>query len=555
MLTKLKLIGLGSFEKWVYPAEQESSIDGDLLPLDAHMFPLLQVLIIRKCPKLLGLPFSNHITSTDWFPKLQVLELRDCPEFLPVIPISWIGSLHSVMMKCVEMLNAFEYSKSFDRAVLEILAEDDLHTLDQVLVFDKEIGLEHLVLERCPPLELKHLLMLTSLKILFVQHSDCWFGPLGGQADVEWQLPVAHMRIWDLNGNSGEELTELLPHLPNLSKLKIIECKSIKQLVVGLNVQQTTSEAAAEEEDGGMLAFPADLCDSLQELEFFGCPELVLVDPPMLQALRSLQRLCIMNTPKFISTFLFTRHIFPSSLQFLQLWGVEGLETGAPLKPLFPYWIRCREDLKCQGLQFLLTTGGKLNELTVLGSRRFFDGWDPNPICALEDAEGGEEQQTWLVSSTLQKLCTDHVEGGLLAAPICGILSSSLTELKLWSQGVGERFSKEEEDALLLLSSIQQLEFQRCNFLQQLPAGLSNLTSLKRLSIYACQAVSSLPINGFPKSLQELDVRFSNKELIQQCRGLAIHCAAQCLGSSPVHSFSLVELFLFHTNTSATCMT
>ncbi|XP_037483015.1 disease resistance protein RGA2-like [Triticum dicoccoides] len=49
MLIKLKLIGLGSFEKWVYPAEQEPYLGGDLLPPDSHMFPLLQVLIIRDC--------------------------------------------------------------------------------------------------------------------------------------------------------------------------------------------------------------------------------------------------------------------------------------------------------------------------------------------------------------------------------------------------------------------------------------------------------------------------------------------------------------------------
>ena len=282
------------------------------------------------------------------------------------------------------MLKEFAYSKSYKGVQLKIIGEADLHSIDQVLVFDKETGLEKLTLEKCPPLELKHLLMLTSLRTLIVKESVGLVGPLGGgQSDVEWQLPVEYIKIYKLNGNTGEELTELLPHLPKLSKLKIRKCKNIKKLVVGVDVQQTTSEAsemgggeitaAAEEEDDGVLLLPAHLCDSLRELWFNYCPELVLVDPPTLvpgggwlQALRSLQRLTIRWSPKFLSTFSFSCHIFPSSLQFLVLWDVEGMGTLEPLSNLSSLTRLklqgCGEDLKCQGLWSLLTTGGHLKE-------------------------------------------------------------------------------------------------------------------------------------------------------------------------------------------------
>uniref|UniRef100_A0A8R7VDJ8 AAA+ ATPase domain-containing protein n=2 Tax=Triticum urartu TaxID=4572 RepID=A0A8R7VDJ8_TRIUA len=508
MLTKLEFIGLGSLENWVYPAEQESPSSGELLPLDAHMFPLLQVLKIRNCPKVSGMPFSNHIVSPDWFPKLQELEVHDCPEFL-MIPISLTGSLCSVMMQSVKMLNWFFYSKSSDGAQLHIIGEGDLHSIDQVLVFDKETSVEKLTLKRCPPLELKHILMLTSLKTLIVDHSNC---------------------------NSGKELTDLLPHLPKLSKLEICGCQNIKKLVVGVDVQQTTQEAAAaaaEEEDDGVLLFPPHLCDSLRELEFSFCRELVLVDPPTLvpggggwlQALRSLQRLTIQNTPKFLSTFSFSYHIFPSSLQFLRLWDVKGLRTLEPLSNLSSLTILelyyCGEDLKCEGLQYLLTTGGQLSKLEVNGSPGFFAGWDPNPKQDLEDEEV-EEQQTQFVSSTLQELSTDDA-AGLLSAPICSFLSSSLTKLGLYGDWPSkmERFSKEQEDALQRLSSLQELDFCRFDDLQQLPAGLHNLTSLRKLAIYYCPAISSLPNDGLPDSLQELSVESCrNEELKQQCRGL-----------------------------------
>ena len=164
----------------------------------------------------------------------------------------------------------------------------------------------------------------------------------------------------------------------------------------------------------------------------------------------------------------------------------------------------------------------QLNKLHVLGSPRFFADWDPNPIRVLEDVEGGKEQQTQLFSSTLQELHTDDA-AGLLSAPICSFLSSSLTKLELdrcGSEGM-QRFSKEQEDALQLLSSLQELEFKHLYDLQQVPTGLHNLTSLKVLLISSCPAISSLPNDGLPKSLEELDVRAcGNQELKQQCRGL-----------------------------------
>uniref|UniRef100_A0A8I6W8W4 AAA+ ATPase domain-containing protein n=2 Tax=Hordeum vulgare subsp. vulgare TaxID=112509 RepID=A0A8I6W8W4_HORVV len=544
-LTQLTLIGLGSLEKWVYTGEQESSMGGELLPPDSHMFPHLQVLIIRECPRLLGLPFPNHIVSPDWFPKLQELEVTGCPEFSSVILISWIESMRRVRMKNVKLLAHFDYSKSWICAGLEIIGEADLHNIDQVLVFDKETGLETLILEKCPPLELKHLLMLTSLNTLIVRSSVGLVGSLGGgQSDVEWQLPVEKILIDNLNGNTGEELTELLPHLPNLSKLTIRSCKNIKKLVVGVGVQQTTSTssemeggeitAAAEEEDDGdgVLLFPLHLCDTLREFLLYDCTELILVDLPTLvpgggglQAL-PLQGLSIEYCPKFLSAFSFSCHIFPSSLQSLELWGVQGMGTLEPLSNLSSLTIlelcSCGEDLKCQGLWSLLTTGGQLKELRVTRSPRFFAGWDPNSRLALKEIEGGEEQQAQLVSSTLRELRTDDI-AGLLAAPICKFLSSSLTDLVLLGEGSKgmECFSKEQEDALQLLCSLQELEFWNFKDLQQLPAGLRNLTSLKILSVNFCPAISSLPNDALPDSLEKLYAGYNcSEKLKQQCRGL-----------------------------------
>ena len=79
-----------------------------------------------------------------------------------------------------------------------------------------------------------------------------------------------------------------------------------------------------------------------------------------------------------------------------------------------------------------------------------------------------------------------------------------------------ERSRKEQEDALQLLSSLQVLEFWSFKDLQQLPAGLCNLTSLKILSVNRCPAISSLPNDALSDSLLELNVRYSGTQELKQ---------------------------------------
>jgi hypothetical protein len=140
------------------------------------------------------------------------------------------------------------------------------------------------MIKKCPPLESKNLLMLTSLKELSTDSSDGLVGQLGGEGgDVEWQHPVEHLGVEEFDGASGKEWTELLNHIPSLSKLKFVRCRIMAQLAVEVDLKQTTSAAAEvelEKKEDGLLLIPAHLSDSLRELVFHGCPELVLVDYP-----------------------------------------------------------------------------------------------------------------------------------------------------------------------------------------------------------------------------------------------------------------------------------
>jgi Leucine-rich repeat (LRR) protein len=69
-----------------------------------------------------------------------------------------------------------------------------------------------------------------------------------------------------------------------------------------------------------------------------------------------------------------------------------------------------------------------------------------------------------------------------------------------------ERLTKEQEEALQLLTSLQELGFFRGNKLQHLPAGLHKLINLKKLEIWRCSVIPSLP--SLPSSLRELEISY-----------------------------------------------
>ncbi|KAM0915944.1 hypothetical protein ACQ4PT_010487 [Festuca glaucescens] len=533
-LERLELIGLPRFKRWVA---------NEFFP---WYFSVIEVLIVKKCPELTELPFSSYTTcyppegdlNLTWFPRLREIKIENCPKLLSLPPTPYSHTLCVVTLKCVGRgLELLRYSKN-SSITLEMKDNDALPSLDEtVLAFDKLTHLQELNFGNCPPLSEKHLQMLTSLKTLKISSSGITFLPLV-KSDVKWRLPVTHLKIMRWTA-SGQEVTRLLSHLPDLSHLKIQGCDKItrlgveaeqkqmtvpassvvklqdthgrdqqKEIALEVEEEVVTEEVAAEqEENDGLLLLPAHLPDSLKYFSVHSCPELIATAQTRgaggggLQAMRSLQQIVIEKCPKFLSAYkdsdLSSCCPFPSSLTDLSLEGrMEGMDMLVVLSNLTSLQelrvTRWGEGLRYEGLLHLLTQG-QLTTLEVSNSPNFFAGWDP-----AEALQGGQDQP----SSKLQKLETDDI-AGVLSLPICRLLSSSLTRLSLKGNYEVERFTKQQEDALSLLTSLQQLQFRWCD---KLPSGLRKLTTLERLGINDCPAMRSLPRNGLPSSLQELSV-------------------------------------------------
>ncbi|VAI51939.1 unnamed protein product [Triticum turgidum subsp. durum] len=83
------------------------------------------------------------------------------------------------------------------------------------------------------------------------------------------------------------------------------------------------------------------------------------------------------------------------------------------------------------------------------------------------------------------------------------------------------RLTDDQESALLLHKSLQELVFGDCEYLVHLPAGLHSLPALKILKIRSCSSILRLMKEELPPSLVELEIDYCSIELAKQCRLLA----------------------------------
>uniref|UniRef100_A0A0E0E657 NB-ARC domain-containing protein n=1 Tax=Oryza meridionalis TaxID=40149 RepID=A0A0E0E657_9ORYZ len=501
-LKRLELVGIPRLAKWT---GNDAS----------RVFSQLEVFIVRDCPELIELPYSKMDCTQ--FPTLKELEIVKCPTLSSLPPVPWTNSPGRALIEEVGSdFQQLKYSNLYQSELcLLVKGKDD--NLDsafwRLLVFSNLTELKELTLTKCPPLPLEHLQSLSSLRMLCMQDLSNVLLQDKAENTVRYQFPVEQLRIFNCSC-SGKELTLLSSHFPKLSMFVIRGCENIRGLGVakrGMTAMSASSlpsagskledeclgqeqqEPGEEDEkaaaDGGLLLLP----QQLQYLTIGEMSELALVFDTAgglrgvgegLQGLHSIKNLNIWDCPNFLSSYSSSSHHspFPSSLEELCLSYMSGMNTLSPLSnlsSLAKLAIWDFGDLRADGLGSLIAHG-QLKELDVRWSPNFFVGSN---------------------LSLLLQLKTDDITW-LLAAPVCNLLASSLTELTIgWNDEV-EHFTKEQNTALLLLSSLQDLRFSCYSKLRFLPAGLHRLTSLKRLEIALCPAIRLLPKGGLPRSLK-----------------------------------------------------
>uniref|UniRef100_A0A0E0ABG2 Uncharacterized protein n=1 Tax=Oryza glumipatula TaxID=40148 RepID=A0A0E0ABG2_9ORYZ len=509
---------------------------------------LLEEFVVRECPELIELPFSH--STCPWsrqemnlsqFSRLQNLEIAKCPKLLPLSPLPWTSSPCHVLIKEVgSHFHLLDYQRNNQSEQgLQIEGKDGPldSTFWKLLALSNLTELRELKMKKCPPLPLKHLKLLSALRRLSITDSGIALLPTDCESTVTYHFLVEQLEIYECSA-SGIEMTQLLSYFPKLMNLRIEKCQKITGLgVAGQEMMATLASPPSlsynKSEDAqigndqqqprgdngiasvvtGLLLLP----HQLQNLDIRHCSKLILqLDSFVgdttrnlirgvgggLQYMRSLQSLCIKHCPNFLSSYSpsLSCFPFPSSLQDLAIIDcVRGMETLVQnLSSLTRLSIWDFGDLRSGSMCSLLTQG-HLRVLAVHKTPEFFVGSKP---------------------SGLQQLYTDDIVG-VFVEPTCRLLSSSLTKLSLSMNHKVERFTKEQNMALQLLSSLEVLIFVQCSKLQSLPAGLHRLTSLKRLEIAYCPNIHSLPKGCFPSSLEVLHVYESqSEELKRQCRKL-----------------------------------
>lgn len=226
-------------------------------------------------------------------------------------------------------------------------------------------------------------------------------------------------------------------------------------------------------ESPGLKSLQLHSCTSLEDLRIHKCKQLATVKG--MQSLVNLMNLEVQENPSLVS------------LELHSCRSLEGLRIE-----------ECESLIALEGLQSLVN----LKNLALLNS--------PGLPPYVERLSGHYE-----LCPRLESLHIDDLS--LLNTSLCiGLTCLQSLQLEKLERG-GTRLTDEQERALLLLRSLQYLEFQDCLNLVHLPVRLHSFPSMKRLMICRCEYIPRLPKKGLPSSLECLVIYDCSTELREQC--------------------------------------
>ncbi|XP_044967851.1 putative disease resistance protein RGA1 [Hordeum vulgare subsp. vulgare] len=579
-LTKLKLCNMQKVTEATFPSLEELVLI-EMPKLEkcssSSMWDLnssLRVLDIKMCSALKvfdlledDIKFKSEQKS--WLPGLRKLIIYNCPHLKVRHPLPPSTTCSEFFISRVLTLPTVE---GLSRETINIegpfvlqAGAYDMRTLDyRILAFHNLRGLKYLCIRRCRNLmsiPFEGFSRLVSLKSLEISDCEKLFSldiPEGAHEDVIvancTALPsLEHLKLFCC-GITGKWLSLMLRHAVALMVLSLCDCPHITQLAIeeGENSQSNpilTMQASSSgysndllisSAPSGLLHIPLHVLSSLKEMEIRSFPYLTFCPSKEgLSGFTSLEKLTILCCPELLSSSVHIdgndghvngRCLLPQSLGHL----VINDCSRAMLQPCFPRNVTCLKKIQMwrnESLESLqLQSCTTLEELNIWGcpSLAALEGFQflrhlslfNTPILPpfLEHVSG----QGYELCPQLEKLVID--DPCVLTTPFCKQLTS-LQRLELRTcESEATRLTDEQARALLLITSLEELQFWKCRYLVDLPAELHRLPSLKKLEISNCNRMLWLPVKGLPPSLEELNIICHggcSKVLAVQCRWLA----------------------------------
>ncbi|XP_073363514.1 uncharacterized protein [Aegilops tauschii subsp. strangulata] len=458
----------------------------------------LRALQIKDCQALKEFVlFENNdkfkTEQRSWAPSLTKLILLGCPHLEVLKPLPPSTTCSELLISGVSTLPYMEGSSGEKIRIGNIdeyedddfdYTSDELRTLDdKILMFPNLKNLKSMVIHGCRNLSsisLKGFSYLVSLTSLEIRNCEKLFAsdemPVHTLEDVApancRAFPSLECLSIDSCGIVGKWLSLMLQHAPCLDELYLSsreeenseEEENPEEEDNSVSNHSSSSEDTSSGNSDDRLArdgpshIPLNLISPLKRITIKRCPHQTFNwGKEGVSGFTSLEKLIILDSPDLLSSLVHTngRWFLPNSLGKLKING----HSKKTLQPCFPSDITSLKKLK--GLQFL----GSLRHLTVHKC--------PDLPPYLESFS----RQGYTLLPRLETLCID--DPSVLTTSFCRHLTS-LQHLKLtWLEEV--RLTDEQEQALVLLKSLQELQFNRCSALVDLPAVLHNLPSLKSL--------------------------------------------------------------------------
>uniref|UniRef100_A0ACD5Z8W5 Uncharacterized protein n=2 Tax=Avena sativa TaxID=4498 RepID=A0ACD5Z8W5_AVESA len=520
----------------------------------------LRVLDTQSCPVLevfdLFQKVHNYETEhKSWLPSLKKLIISDCPNLDVMIPLPPSATDLEIKGSSSQTLRIKPNS---------VLGESpcEMTLDDKFLSFHNMRDLKYLKMKDCCNLvsiTLRNFGYLMSLKSLEIQNCKELVS-----SDEDLMMPSNDGALLSLEslstkecGITGKWLSLMLRNSPTLKKLYLYDCPQLTQLQVGEddNIQSNLTSASeasssvyqkysfASADPERPCRTPLNFSSSLKDKRFILCPHLTLGTRKGFAGFTSLEKLAIGECPELVSAD--GRLLLPQSLEELDIECLH--ETLWPcfmgnLTHLKKLKVSCSPHLKslqldsCTAMEYLricrcsslatlegLRSLVNLRELNVVNS----------PVLASLAMSGEGYQQIEEISSESPELLFLNFE----CSQLPGLESLHISELSLltssFCKGLSclrslslqyleeRRLTDEQERALLLHGSLQELMFIGSFELLDLPAELHRLHSLKTLKIQDCMAISRLPKEGLPPSLEELEIEGCSSVLSAQCSRLA----------------------------------